>query len=263
MRAGMKQDDLTRLDELFNRQSVPERLRQSASTSFAAASNFWQTALASEHLSPRIKELVLLALHASATAINAEAIRRYVARARTAGASEADVLDVLLSIVGVGIHALYFAVPILLDELKAAGRDDEARLPAPRADVEAIRNDFVTTRGFWNEQREAISRLLPDYFKAMSELSMEPWKRGALSPKEREFMYIAIDCSVTHTYGPGLAMHIRHALKHGATREEILAVFQLAGVMGIEGYTLGAEALLDPSAVCDGVPTQRKSGNSR
>ena len=263
MHAGTKQDDFTRLDELFTHQSVPARLRQSASTSFEAASHFWQTALATEHLSPRIKELVLLALHASATAINTEAIRRQIPRATAAGASQADVLDVLLSIVGVSIHALYFAVPILLDELKAAGRYDEARLPAPRADIEAIREDFVRTRGFWNEQRDAIARLLPDYFKAVSELSMEPWKHGALTPKEREFMYIAIDCSVTHTYGPGLAMHIRHALKYGSTREEILAVFQLAGVMGIEGYILGAEAMLDPSNDCDVAPTQRKSGNLR
>lgn len=248
MRAPAKQSDLTRLDEVFTQPSVPERMRGTAPSSLDAASQFWRRALGNGYLSPRITELVLLALHASPTALNGEAIKRHVARAITAGASEHDVLDVLISIVGVGNHAVYFALPILMEELKAAGREDEACLPALRSDLEAIRDDFVKTRGYWNEDRDAIARLLPDYFKALSELSMEPWKHGSLSPKEREFMYIAIDCSVTHTYGPGLAMHIRHALKHGATREEILTVFQLASLMGLEGYILGVEALLESPA---------------
>lgn len=46
-------------------------------------------------------------------------------------------------------------------------------------------------------------------------------------------------------YEPGLAMHIRNALQHGASREEILEVFALASVSGLEGYILGAETLFE------------------
>ncbi|WP_133665306.1 carboxymuconolactone decarboxylase family protein [Paraburkholderia sp. BL10I2N1] len=235
--------ELDQLDGTFDDPRVPEHLRLTATTSFEAASQLWRAVIGDEHLSPRMKELVLLALHASATALNEKAIRRHVGRARAAGASERDVLDVLLSIVGLSNHALYFAVPILIEELRATRGQDAADLPAARSDIEEIRQDFVKTRGFWNEQRDAIARLLPDYFKALSGLSTEPWKHGSLTPKERELIYVAIDSSVTHMYGAGLALHIRHALQHGATREEILAIFQLVALTGLETFILGTEAL--------------------
>ncbi|MBB5406346.1 alkylhydroperoxidase/carboxymuconolactone decarboxylase family protein YurZ [Paraburkholderia sp. WC7.3g] len=235
--------DQDQLDGTFDDPRVPERLRLTAPTSFEAAARFWRVAIGDEHLSPRMKELVLLALHASATALNEKAIRRHVERARVAGASEHDVIDVLLSIVGLSNHALYFAVPILLEELRATRGPDAAELPSTRSDIEEIREDFVKTRGFWNEQRDTIARLLPDYFKALSGLSTEPWKHGSLTPKERELIYIAIDSSVTHMYGTGLALHIRHALQHGATREEILTIFQLGALTGLETFILGSEAL--------------------
>ncbi|MGE8163763.1 carboxymuconolactone decarboxylase family protein [Paraburkholderia sp. NPDC080076] len=244
MSSGPKQDDLARLDSVFVDSAVPNRLREIAATSFSTAAQFWQAAFDGKLLSPRLKELILLALHASATSINAHAIKRHVERARTGGASEEEILEVLLSIVGVGNHALYFAVPVLMKELAAAGRDEEAKTPTLRPDVHAIKQDFMETRGFWNEERDLLAGLMPDYFRALSELSMEPWKNGVLTPKEREFVYIAIDCSVTHMYGPGLGIHIRNALKHGATRDEILEVFHLAALMGMEGYILGADALL-------------------
>ena len=88
--------------------------------------------------------------------------------------------------------------------------------------------------------RDTIGRLMPDYFAAFIDACMEPWRSGSLTPKERELMYIAIDCSITHTYEPGMRMHIKNALRYGATRDEILAVFELAALLGVEGYALGA-----------------------
>ncbi|MBV7482128.1 carboxymuconolactone decarboxylase family protein [Bordetella sp. BOR01] len=231
------------MSEIFDDPAVARYLRSESPASFEAASRLWRTVMAAEHLSVRMKELVLLAVHASASAVNAQAIGRHTKRARAAGASDGDVLDVLVSIVGLSNHSMYFSLPILQDELRKAGRGEEAEPPEMLPDLEAVRDDFLKTRGFWSEQRDTIAQFLPAYSRALSELTMVPWKQGALTPKEREFIYIAIDCSVTHMYGPGLAMHIRHALEHGATRDEILTVFQLAVLIGLEGYILGAEAL--------------------
>lgn len=248
-----RQHDLAQMEDVFREPAVPAHLRKVAPTSFAAATRYWQTILAGEHLSPRLKELILVALHASVTSINIAGIRRHIERAQAAGASIEEVLDVLVSIVGVSNHALYTAVPILMDELKAAGHES-ATLPEASPESEAIKNEFIKTRGYWNELRDMLARLMPTYCEALSELSMAPWKQGVLSAKERELIYIAIDCSVTHMYELGLAMHIRHALQHGATRDEILEVFQLAALMGLEGYILGAEALFSglaaPADVC-------------
>jgi alkylhydroperoxidase/carboxymuconolactone decarboxylase family protein YurZ len=133
-------------------------------------------------------------------------------------------------------------VPVLLRELASAGHPD-AEPPPVTPEAQAIKDEFIRSRGFWNEQRDVIVRMMPEYFAALSELSTEPWKNGTLKDKERELICIAIDCTVTHMFEPGLAIHIRHALQKGANAQEILDVFHLASVTGLEGYILGAETL--------------------
>jgi len=230
------------LSAAFSSPEVARRVEEAAPSMYEAAAGFWRSAHVAPALAPRMKELVLVALHATVTTLHADGVRRHVARALAAGATEQDVLDVLITIVGAANHALYFAVPVLMRELKAGGYPD-AELPPVTPQSQAIKDDFIRTRGFWNEQRDVIVRLMPEYFAALSRLSTESWKSGTLTAKERELVCIAIDCSVTHMYEPGLAIHIRHALQKGATREEVLEVFHLASVTGLEGYILGAEAL--------------------
>ena len=230
------------IEGVFSTRMVAERLSAAAPSHYAAAQRFWQSAQEAPALSPRVKELVLLVLHATPTALDGDGVRRHVGRALAAGASEQDILDVLLTIVGIANHALYFAVPVLMRELKALGHA-EAEPPAITAEALAVKEEFIRARGFWNEQRDAIVRMMPEYFTALAQLSAEPWTHGTLTDKERELVCIGIDCSVTHMYEPGLVIHIRHALKHGATRAEILEVFHLAAVAGLSGYIMGAEAL--------------------
>lgn len=225
--------------QVFSRPEVAQCLKQLAPGLFGAASGFWRSALSAPVLSPRMKELVLLALHATATAVDSEGIRRHITRALAAGASEHDIFDVLVTITGIPNHALYWAVPVLVRELGLA----EGDLPALTPEVQAIKDEMVRARGFWNPQRDIVARLMPSYFAALSQVATQPWKNGALTEKERELVCIAIDVSVTHMYEPGLVIHLRQAMQKGATRQEILEVFHLAAMTGLEGFILGAEAL--------------------
>jgi alkylhydroperoxidase/carboxymuconolactone decarboxylase family protein YurZ len=84
---------------------------------------------------------------------------------------------------------------------------------------------------------------MPEYFQALTRISTDSWLGGSLTVKERELICIGIDCTVTHNYEPGLRLHIRRALQHGASSAEILEVFQLAGLLGLEGYVIAGRAL--------------------
>jgi alkylhydroperoxidase/carboxymuconolactone decarboxylase family protein YurZ len=227
---------------IFSSQTVAAKLRAAAPSNYAAAQRFWQSAQDGPALVPRVKELILLALHATSTALDRDGVRRHASRALAAGASEQDIFDVLLTIVGIANHALYFAVPLLMRELQSLGHPDADLLPVT-AEAQAVKDEFIRARGFWNEQRDVIVRAMPDYFAALAQLSAEPWTNGSLTDKERELVCIGIDCTVTHMYEPGLVIHIRGALKQGATRAEVLEVFHLAAMTGLSGYILGAEAL--------------------
>lgn len=230
------------LASLFSHPAVAARLQQASPTSFRAAARFWETARSPGALEPRMKELILLALHGTITALNSGQIERHVKRAIAAGATEVEVLDVMTTLVGVANHALYFALPVLMKELENA-QHPEAELPPINEQTQALKDDFIRKRGFWNEQRDIVARAMPEYFAALSEISTEAWVNGRLTLKERELICIAIDCSVTHMFEPGLAIHIRNALKQGASRDEILEVFALASATGLEGYIAAAETL--------------------
>jgi alkylhydroperoxidase/carboxymuconolactone decarboxylase family protein YurZ len=229
------------LNDIFSGPQVAAGLERVAPTLHEAASAFWQSAHEPGALSPRMKELVLIAMHATVTTLNANGTQRHVRRALDAGATPLDVMDVLVTIAPSANHSLYFALPVLMKELKAAGQADD--LPEPTPEAQAIKDEFIRTRGVWLAQREAVFRLMPKYFAALSKLSTASWKDGSLSRKERELIALSVDCIVTHMFEPGLAMHIRCAIEHGATREEILDVFQLASQLGLETYIQGAEAL--------------------
>lgn len=235
--------DFTSFAAALPTDAVAGRLRATAPAAYAVASEFWRVPMAAEHLGARMKELILLAMHATSTALNAEAIKRHIGRAREAGATTDEVVDVLITISAVANHALYSTVPVLEEELRAAGASEDAPPDAPVADLEAAKREFIGVRGFWIPDRDRFAVLIPEYFDVLNAISTETWKNGPLGRLEREYICIAVDCTVTHNFNSGLRQHIRNAIKLGATRDQILQIFQLAALLGLEGYILGAQAL--------------------
>jgi alkylhydroperoxidase/carboxymuconolactone decarboxylase family protein YurZ len=225
--------------------AAAEEMRQVSPSLFAAVSRFWSTPFRTGALSPKVKELVCLAIHASASTLNSNGIALHVERACRAGATKEEIVDVLASISPLGSHSFSVGIPALLAELKDSGRESDAQLPPMSEEMSGIKEDFIRNRGYWTEQREILASLTPEFFKAYMALSYEPWKSGVLDAKTREFMAIAIDCSITHMYEHGLRIHIRNALKHGASRAEILEIFELCATLGVSTYVAGAKALAD------------------
>jgi alkylhydroperoxidase/carboxymuconolactone decarboxylase family protein YurZ len=109
----------------------------------------------------------------------------------------------------------------------------------------SIKQAFIDARGYWSRGWDPLLDLAPDYFEAYAKLSSVPWTTGTLPPKIKELLYIAIDSSTTHMYEPGLRVHIRNALRHGATRDEIMEIYQLTSSLGVHTVTMGVPVLLD------------------
>ena len=86
-------------------------------------------------------------------------------------------------------------------------------------------------------------RLSPEFFECYLYFSSVPWGSGTLEPKIKEFIYIAIDTATTHLHKEGARIYIRNALKHGASKEEIMEVFQCVSVLGMHALTEGGPML--------------------
>lgn len=113
----------------------------------------------------------------------------------------------------------------------------------PNLSPDHLRADFKRRRGRWHDDWEAILAFSPSYLAAYLELSAYVADRGALSPRLRELIYVATNCSPTHMFEKGLRNHAREALAEGATRAELLAVAAIVSTIGGQTYLTGAAAL--------------------
>jgi len=71
-------------------------------------------------LPAKFKELIMVAINASTTHLYAPGVRRHMRNALKLGATREEILEVIQLTTVVGIHACNMAVPILVEELKAA-----------------------------------------------------------------------------------------------------------------------------------------------
>jgi len=109
-----------------------------------------------------------------------------------------------------------------------------------------VKEKFIKARGYWKEESFGdLLRLDPDYFEAYMNFSSKPWNKGVLPPKIKEFIYIAIDTACTHLHASGARIHIKNALRYGATQEEIMEIFELVSVLGIHSVTMGVPILIE------------------
>ncbi len=193
------------------------------------------------HLEPKVKEFIYLAVDAAATHLYEPGIRQHIRAAIGHGATAAELTEVLELTSTLGIHACNIGVPLLLDVLDEEGRDTA---PAARTDEqERLKKEFEANRGYWHEFWDGFLDLDPELFGAYLEFSSVPWKTGVLEPKVKEFVYIAFDASATHLYVPGLKLHMRNAIRLGATTAEVMEVLEIASVIGIHAATVAAPIL--------------------
>lgn len=106
-----------------------------------------------------------------------------------------------------------------------------------------IRDDFKRRRGYWHDDWERLLHINPAYVAAYLELSAYTAERGSLSPKLRELIYVATNCSPTHFFERGVRQHARFAREFGASLEELIAVAMIVSCVGVQTYLLGAAAL--------------------
>ena len=91
--------------------------------------------------------------------------------------------------------------------------------------------------GYWSELWDQFLLLDDEFFEAYLEFSSVPWNKGTLEPKVKEFIYIAIDVRQRLIYTIQVQDNpLKNALKYGATKEEIMEVFQLVSVLAISYF---------------------------
>ncbi len=212
---------------------------------FEAYCNFSSVPWKTGPLEPKVKEMIYIAMDIATTHLYLPGTRIHMANALKHGATKEELMEVLQIVSVLGIHSMTEGLPILIDELKNAGKGDE--LDAIELDERALahKQEFIDNRGYWMPIWESLLKLSPDFFKAYLDLSSVPWRTGVLEPKVKELIYVAIDIATTHLFLSGTRIHMRNALKHGATQEEIMEVIALVSICGMHSATEGVPILAE------------------
>ncbi|MBM0205013.1 carboxymuconolactone decarboxylase family protein [Micromonospora sp. STR1s_5] len=110
---------------------------------------------------------------------------------------------------------------------------------------------FVALLGYWDERLEAALDTDPGFFESYLGMLAVAVDGGPLDRKTCDLVLLAANASVTHLHAPSVSAHLSSAVLNGATKAEILEVLQLASVLGIHGYMLGAPILIEEARKVD------------
>ncbi len=183
-------------------------------------------------------ELVALAWCSACTNLNANGTRRHIRGALDAGATREEILMVLKMASLLSIHTCSLGAPILMEEAKAAGVH-----PLPKQSGATPVCDKMKAVGQWNTAWDPFFDLDPAWTEAFIAAGAPVYIGNTFSPKLAELLSIAFDASITHMYAPGTRRHIKSALKHGATMEEIMEVLKICVAEGVQAANLGVPIL--------------------
>ena len=196
-------------------------------------------------LSAKEIQLIAVGLNASATNLNATALRRHIRAALHAGASRAEILEVFKMAAVVSLHSMSLGAPILLEEAKAVGKaaqtSDRERPATPNVDkMRAI--------GQWNTAWDPFYDLDPKWTEQFIASGAGFYTSGVLTPLFVELISIAFDAAITHMYAPGTRRHIKGALALGATVNQIMDVLKLCVSQGADALDCGVPILAEELA---------------
>ncbi|MBS0558632.1 MAG: carboxymuconolactone decarboxylase family protein [Proteobacteria bacterium] len=186
-------------------------------------------------------ELVGIAVNAACTNLNAEGTRRHIRGALAAGATRAEVLLVIKMASLLAIHSCSLGAPILLEEAAGAGAANPPRVQTPPTPF----SDGMRQAGMWNEAWDPFFSLDPAWTDAFMATAADVYSGVVIDRKTAELLSTAFDASITHMYAPGTRRHIRAALEHGATVQEIMEVLKLCVVQGVQAANMALPILAE------------------
>ena len=98
-------------------------------------------------------------------------------------------------------------------------------------------------RGFGRLWRKQLAERDPEFMELFHNAATHVFRDGALSRKMKEIICICTDA--LQFYEPGVRIHVRNALKLGATEEEIIEALEAAILPGIHYLSVLLPAIVE------------------
>lgn len=185
-------------------------------------------------LSARMVELIYVALDASSAHLYAAGLKTHLAGAFAAGASDADVFDVLHLVAAQGLECVYQSAAILAQE--AVQISTSSIDAAVRARIERLSPQAAG-------MLRTLAALDPPYVDVLLDFIEQGATGKGLNDAERCLIQIALHACFTAFNPDAVRRLVRTALDFDTTAPEILQAMQLGAHLSVHGTALGATVL--------------------
>lgn len=187
------------------------------------------------------RHLILATVDSVVTHLYPRGIGVHARVAMEHGASLRQAVEALEISAIVSNRGYSIALPLIVEELAKAGHYDTVASNAER--VAEIRGKFERRVGGWQDWMDVALDHCPDALEAVLELGYGRDEGNGLDPKQRELLFLAASACPALTDADAIRIHTRHALKLGATPDEILHTMRMANVIGLHPIVEGIPQL--------------------
>ncbi len=111
--------------------------------------------------------------------------------------------------------------------------------------AKAVKEEFIRLRGFWVDEYDEMAILCPDFLERLVATGSVVKSSSTLSPVLHHMIAVALDASITHLFEEGIRLHMRAALKLGATREQLVEVVQIVSLLGMQSHLVALPIVID------------------
>lgn len=189
-------------------------------------------------LDAKTKGMIYVAIDASITHLYTTGMGGHIRHGiRDLGITEEEMVEVLAITSTVGGSTWTKAFPVLTDALKLQGEDIKT---VPLTDSQkAIKEHYINLNGYWDDDWDDILKLDEEMFDCYVAYLEASLKKGAVDMKTRELILVAVFASPTTLDRDRMKIHLKRAMKLGATKEEILEILEIVCCLGIHSVTVG------------------------
>lgn len=184
-------------------------------------------------LSPRMRELIYVAVDTSTTHMFAQGLEIHVRAALAVGCTASELIEVMQIATMQGLDSVTAGMAILAEEATL-----------PDGDAAPILDRYAAVFGDRPDWLAAVARITPGYAEALVALLETADRHGTLSAKERALIRLALAASPTHLDREAMRVEIRRALAAGADVAELTQVFQLVAHLGIHACVDGVPMIV-------------------
>ena len=192
-------------------------------------------------LSDKLRELIYVATNCSPTHFFERGVRQHGRFARGFGATLEELIAVAMIVSTVGVQT-YLLGAAALEELVPGAlptKDHESH-------ARAVLKKHVELLGAALPEVNAAISVDPAFYDVwLNFAATAVGTQGPLSPKDSHLIALAAYAQCTQLSGTGVRQHMRAALAHGATPNEIIDVCKLITSMGVHAVALAVPVLID------------------